>query len=36
MALPGSLELQDEFLILNAHKQTINLGGILGSFLKKK
>ncbi|MFM7667926.1 MAG: hypothetical protein ACKO7D_07030 [Bacteroidota bacterium] len=36
MALPGSLELENEFLILNAHKQTINLGGFLGSFLKKK
>ncbi len=36
MALPGSLELENEYLILNAHKQTINLGGFLGSFLKKK
>ena len=36
MALPGSLELKNEYLILNSNKQTINLGGLLGSFLKKK
>ena len=36
MALPGSLELKNEYLKLNSHKQTINLVGFLRSFLKKK
>ena len=31
-ALPGSLELENDFLILHAHKQTINVGGFLGFF----
>lgn len=35
-ALPGSLELENDFLILHAHKQTVNVGGFLGAFLKKK
>ncbi len=35
-ALPGFLILQADVLKLTAHKQTINLGGLLGAFLKKK
>lgn len=35
-ALPATLQLENGILKLTAHKQTINIGGFLGSFLKKK